>query len=48
MTDNEMADEYVEKYGFKSDHKNLTLQEANEAIRQAYLAGLRDSPLPVA
>lgn len=48
MTEDEMADEYVEKYGFKSDHKNLTPQEANEAIRLAYLAGLEDSPRPMA
>ena len=48
MTEDEMADEYVEKYGFKSDCNNITSQEANEAIRQAYLAGLEDSPRPMA
>ena len=30
MANNGMADEYVEKYGFGSEHKNLTPQEAEE------------------
>ena len=40
MTDEEMAEEYVDDYGFGSDCNNLTSYDANQAIKQAFLAGL--------
>jgi len=40
MTDEEMAEEYADKYGFGYDCNNLTSYEANQSIEQAYLAGL--------
>lgn len=48
MSNDEMADEYVVKYGFGNYHRNLTPEEVNIAIRQAYLAGLNDVKYPVA
>lgn len=40
MTDEEMAEGYVNEYGFGSDCNNLTSYDANQSIEQAYLAGL--------
>ena len=48
MTEEELVDEYVSKNGFESDCNNITSQEANEAIRQAYLAGYNNAPVPMA
>lgn len=41
MTDEEMAEEYTDSYGFGSDCNNLTSYEANREVKQAYLAGLK-------
>ena len=45
MTDEEMADEYVKKEGFRVDMfgglDDITSSEANEEINQAFLAGLK-------
>lgn len=41
MTDEEMAELYANEYGFGSDFNNITSQEANQAIEQAFLAGLK-------
>lgn len=41
MTDEEMAEDYADKYGFGSDCNNLTSYDANQSIEQAYLAGLK-------
>ena len=41
MTDEELAENYTTFYGFGSDFNNITSQEANQAIEQAYLAGLK-------
>ena len=42
MTDEEMAELYSNKYGFGSDFNNITSQEANQAIEQAFCAGLKE------
>ena len=45
MKDEEMADEYVKKEGFRSgmfgELDNITSSEANKEIKQAFLAGLK-------
>jgi addiction module HigA family antidote len=45
MTDEEKAEEYVNSEGFGSDYNNIDSNEANEVIRQAYLAGLAEGRL---
>lgn len=40
MTDEEMAKEYADEYGFGSDCNNLASYEANHEIEQTFLAGL--------
>lgn len=45
MTDEEMAKEYADEYGFGSDCNNLASYEANHEIEQAYLAGLEAGKL---
>lgn len=41
MTDEELAEKYVDEYGFGSDCNNLTSYDANQSIEQAYLEGLK-------
>jgi len=45
MKDEEMAEEYVKKEGFKfgmfGELDNITSSEANKEIKQAFLAGLK-------
>ena len=45
MKDEEMADEYVKKEGFRSgmfgELDNITSSEANKEIKQAFFAGLK-------
>ena len=48
MTEDEKVEDYVSKHGFEGDCNNITSYEANEAIKQAYLAGYRDAPYPMA
>ena len=42
MTDEEKAEEYVNREGFGSDFNDIESYDANEAIRQAYLDGLAE------
>lgn len=43
MTDEEMTKEYIAEYGFGSDCNNITAHDANWAIEQAFIAGLKTS-----
>lgn len=42
MTEEEMAEEYTAENGFGSDCNNLTSNDVNKEIEQAYLAGLKE------
>lgn len=41
MTDEEMADEWVDKNGFGSDYNNIDSFKANREMGNAFLAGLK-------
>lgn len=45
MTEEEMAEEYVKKEGFRSgmfgELDNITSSEANKEVKQAFLAGIK-------